>query len=512
MWQNIVKTTLLGTQRGKLSESDKVALQEFGIKTDAEPAKVVLQSAALIGQMQRVGKELSKRKGGLPSASPDEVLEICSDKAAYNLSLMLSNDEYSAALPEFLRHLENARKIIPPEALPQVLNKCIVDNELWKAIQNAVGERGKWLALQHPQWKNLLVEPKFENWELGTKAERLALLDYLRKHNPQKATELIASTWKEDGLRDRQYFLDTLHINLSESDEEFLEMCLNDRRKEIREIAALLLSKIENSALTNRLFAEALTYITIKTRLLQKTKIIVSIPENFKKEWKRDGIQEKSHQFKVGQKANWLGQIVQKIPPSKWEEQFKLSPSETLDIFLRSEWSELLLQALINATGTFKNPFWAEAILTFWMKKRNKNRFQNVTIQPLFKAVSKSLFNKMCLLELATNTSQNKGYIDDSEDVIILLMAYGDEYIWEDSLAKAFYFNLVHWLSQETRSWHGWHYRTILKKMVFKCNPHLHKELVREIPINSQVWSNWQKDFESFFTILQFRKEMIESI
>ena len=79
-------------------------------------------------------------------------------------------------------------------------------------------------------------------------------------------------------------------------------------------------------------------------------------------------------------------------------------------------------------------------------------------------------------------------------------MAYGDKYIWEDSLAKAFYFNLVGWLSQETRSWHGWHYRTILKKMVFKCNPHLHKELIRDIPINSQVWSNWQKDFESFFT------------
>lgn len=508
MWQNIVKTALLGTQRSKLSESDKIALQEFGVKTENEPAKVVLQAAALIGQMQRVGKELLMRKGGLPTASPAENLETCSEKAAYNLALMLSSEEFAPALPEFLRHLENAQKIIPPEALPQVLNECLNDEVLWNAIKNAVGKRGKWLALQHPEWKRLFVKPRFGDWETGTKAERLALLDYLRKHTPEKATALIASTWKEDSFRDRQYFLDTLEINLSEKDEAFLETCLDDGRKEIRGTAALLLSKIENSELVNRLFEAALDLLEIKRRTLKKPKLVVTIPEAFKNEWKRDGIHLVSHQFQVGQKANWLGQIIQKIPPSKWDEYFKLSPSETLDIFIRSEWSELLLQALINATGHFKNPFWAEAILNFWLNKRSSKRFNNVSIQPLFKAVSKSLFNKMCLLEL----KQGNGYIDDSEDVAVLLMAYGDEYIWEDSLAKAFYHNLVDWLAQETRSWHGWHYRTILKKMVFNCNPHLHQELIRDLPMNSQVWSNWQKDFESFFTILQFRKEMIGNI
>ena len=508
MWQNIIKTALIGTQRGKISESDKMALAEIGVKTDAEPAKIVLQAAALLGQMQRVGKELPKRKGGLPTASPDETLETCSDKAAYNLALMLSSEEFAPALPEFLRHLENADKVLPPEALPQVLNQCLVDNDLWEAIQSAVGERGKWLALQHPQWKNLVAQPKFENWDIGTKAERLSLLQFLRKQNPQKAIELIESTWTEDSFQDRQYFLDTLYVNLSENDAAFLEFCLDDSRKEIRQIAALLLSKIENSALNERLFQEALLMIQLKSRTFKKPKLAISIPDDFKKEWKRDGIHEKSHLFQFGQKANWLGQIIQKIPPQKWDEYFKTSPEETLDIFLRSDWSELLLQALINATGEHCNTFWAEAILTFWMKKRNKNRFQNVSIQPLFKAVSKSLFNKMCLLEL----TQRNGYLDDSEDVIQLLMTFGDKYVWEDSLAKAFYFNLTNWLSGETRSWHGWHYRTILKKMVFQIRPQLHQELIRNLPMNSQVWSNWQKDFEAFFTILQFRKEMIEHI
>ncbi|MFK7951167.1 MAG: DUF5691 domain-containing protein [Saprospiraceae bacterium] len=508
MWKEIVKTALIGTQRGKISESDKAILAEIGIKIDAEPAKILLQSAALLGQMQRVGKELPKRKGGLPTASPEEMLETYSDKAAYNLALMLSSEEFAPALPEFLRHLENANKVLPPEALPQVLNKCVVDSELWEAIKSAVGERGKWLALQHPEWKNLVTQPKFENWDIGTKAERLSLLQFLRKQNPQKAVELIESTWTEDSFQDRKYFLDTLHTNLSENDEDFLESCLNDRRKEVREVAAYLLSKIENSALNERLFQEALQLIEVKSRMFKKPKLIITIPEKFKKEWKRDGIQEKSHQFQFGQKANWLGQIIQKIPPQKWDEHFKTSSSETLDIFLRSDWSELLLQALVNATGEHGNSFFAEAILTFWIKKRNKNRFQNVSIQPLFKAVSKSLFNKMCLLEL----KQSKGYLDDSEDIIILLMAYGDKYTWEDSLAKAFYFNLTNWLSTESRSWHGWHYRTILKKMVFQIRPQLHKELIKELPMNSQVWSNWQKDFEAFFTILQFRKEMIENI
>ncbi len=508
MWQNIIKTTLLGTQRSKLSESDKMALEALGVNISNEPARIVLQAAALLGQMQRVGQELPKRKGGLPKVSPDEKLAVCSEKAAYNLTLMLSNEYFAPALPEFLRHLEYAKKILPPEALPQVLNKCVVDEALWGTMKNAIGERGKWLALQHQEWKNLVVVPTFVNWETGTKSERLALLEYLRKHEPQQATVLIASTWAEDDFRDRQYFLDTLNVNLSDLDEPFLESCLNDRRKEIREIAAVLLSKIENSALNKRLFEEALSFIKVKSRLIKKPKLVIEIPEDFKENWKRDGIQEKSHEFQVGQKANWLGQIINKIPPSKWDEYLKLSPDETLEIFIRSEWSELLLQALINATGLHKNSFWAEAILTFWMNKRNKNRFQNVSIQPIFKAVSKSLFNKICLLEL----KQMNGYIEDSEDVANLLMTYGDLYEWDNNLAKAFYDNLVNWLSTETRSWHGWYYRTILKKMVFKCNPELHQELIRNLPIHSQVWSNWQKDFEAFFTILQFRKEMIGHI
>ena len=97
----------------------------------------------------------------------------------------------------------------------------------------------------------MVAEPAFQDWEYGTKAERLLLLDYLRKRHPKKALELIESTWSEDSFQDRQYYLDTLHTNLSETDEEFLESCLDDSRQEIRQVAALLLSKIENKNLVN---------------------------------------------------------------------------------------------------------------------------------------------------------------------------------------------------------------------------------------------------------------------
>ena len=508
MWKEIVKNTLIGTQRGKISESDIIALSGIGINTNVEPAKVVLQAAAILGQMQRVGKELPKRNGGLPTAAPEEKLEPCSDKAANNLTLMLSSGKFAPALPEFLRYVQHARKILPPESLPQVLNKCLRNDEMWESIKNVIGERGKWLAEQHPVWKKLIEEPIVEDWEISTKAKRLDILDYLRKRNPQQALALIESTWSEDSFQDRQYFLDTLHTNLSIKDEAFLEQCLDDSRKEIRQVAALLLSKIEDSALNERLFQEALSLVELKTRTFKKPKLAVTIPEVFKKEWKRDGIHEKSHLFQFGQKANWLGQIIHKIPPQKWDTYFKTSPEETLDLFVRSDWSELLLQSLINATVAHKNTFWAEAILVFWIKKRNKNRFKNVNIQPIFKVVSKPLFNKICLLELTSM----KGYIEESEDIMQFMMAHADAYAWEDNLAKAFYYNLVNWLARETRSWNGWHYRTIMKKMVFNIRPQLHREFVQSIPMNSKVWSHWQKDFEAFFTILQFRKEMIEKI
>ena len=284
-----IKVALIGTDLSEISDGTKDALQKFGVDTKETSAKVLLEGAAIFSQMQKAGYEAQSFKGKLLEPCELGNTKICSKKSTDHLAQIL-NGMYEDVLEEFIQYLIHYKKSLPPEMLPELFEKCRSDKDLWKQIRFAIGERGYWLIQQNPDWEFLNGKANVENWEIGTKDERLAILQFLRSKNPALALEKIESTWKEDDLKLRVAFVKMLDSNLSLADEDFLEKCLDDKRKDIRREAAHLLSKLEGSKLIDRMVERVKGMITIKSRAAKKEKIDISLPDILQEEMIRDGL------------------------------------------------------------------------------------------------------------------------------------------------------------------------------------------------------------------------------
>jgi len=290
-WEELVKLALLGTDRSSLSPAMTAELQSYGIDTTKEITEVVLESAALYAPLQKAGYEPKTWEQPLLPKSPEETLANCSQQSANHLRLILMG-RYPYALTEFVLGMATYQKCLPFELLPDLLDKCIKDEFLWQQIQPIIGQRGNWLIDLNPVWQKLKVDVSQEKWELGTKVERVTILKKLRQEDPAAGLSMLLSTWAEDGLSEKTAFLKCLSIGLSDIDEAFLEACLDFSRKEIRENAAILLSKLPNSQLQQRISAYLEEAITIgKEEGVVKPFIILPSPKD--KALLRDGISPK---------------------------------------------------------------------------------------------------------------------------------------------------------------------------------------------------------------------------
>jgi hypothetical protein len=301
----LTQAALLGTAR---SAPPAVELPEALVTAgETAPERRLLRDAALLAVIGEAG-ELPDRVAALPEPAPDEARPRCPPAAAEHLRAIL-HGPYEAALGEWLDALARTGAVVPPEALRELLDRASGDRTLALRLERVLSERGRWLAVQHDDWEWAAGGDPAERWETGTRSARLHLLRALRAADPAAARELIASTWAQEGARDRETFLAELETGLSAADEPFLEACLEDRAQGVRALAVGLLSAIPGSALSRRM-AERLTPL-IGTRLRTLT---VELPDE---DLGRDGLTAKPPSG-MGERAWLLYQIVAAAPLSVW--------------------------------------------------------------------------------------------------------------------------------------------------------------------------------------------------
>ena len=501
LWKEITKIALIGTERGQLSEEVKTELKKYGIDTTADSAEVILKASALLSKIKRAGYQPQENTIKLPKQAPDETQDLCSPKSVHHLNVVL-NGSYKDALPEFLNILEEVGKRLPEEVLPDILEMGKKKQKDWDLLRKIIGARGEWLVKQNPDWQYIALSHDVENWEIGTKQERLAILRYWRKTDAPKGLELLKSTWKTESVSDKVDFLNALNINLSLNDEAFLEKSLDAKRKEERKTAAKLLAKLSESELVQRMFSRVKEFIEVDENRLK-----ISLPDNVNEAMSRDGINASVQWVKGGVKASRLGQILAIVPPTLMQAYFKKSPKQILHLYWKSEWRELLFQATMEATALHNDEAWSDAIFTFWMESANNYDVSEfININPLLENISESLFNKIAIMGL-TNA---KTLLSENHPVIHLLKL--SPYAWQPELTKALIKNLQLWMQTANTYWSGWHYKGVLKKGAFHSNPNLVNQFEMGWPREQRIWGTWEKEVDEFLGILRFRKMMIEEL
>ena len=183
MWQNLIKTALIGTDKSTPSVWVLEKLKEMGVKTE-DVSEAVLQGAGMLTLLRKGGYPLANFKGMLPELCEKETASLCSNSSVGHLKAIL-NGEYEEALEEFIFFTQHHKKVLPAPFLPQILHYCRGNRALWALVKPVIGCKGRWLLQQNEEWAHLedapsdvlkQVSPSLSNEETLKQAGEIVLL------------------------------------------------------------------------------------------------------------------------------------------------------------------------------------------------------------------------------------------------------------------------------------------------------------------------------------------------
>lgn len=376
VWNELVTAALLGTER-----RDPPVLPEAPGEASADgvdKAGRLLDEAALLAVRRRAGLVPSGAAPEPVALAPEEDAPVVPGPAAARLRRILAGEQIRV-LPEWLDAAAGRGFRVPAQSLPDVLERGRTDRMLRPPIARAAGRRGVWLALQNTDWAYLVGagdDPGGgpEVWETGTRNRRVAYLTMLRGSDPAKARELLRGTWAAEPAPDRAAFLATFGHGLSPGDEEFLETALEDRGKDVRQIASDLLARVPGSAYGARMAARARVCLVPERRSARgrgQTWIRVEPPQAHDEDMARDGVPfhpsgsfaPRSGGRPVGTRAAWLREILARTPLSTWTDLFGLPPMEIVCLPLSETDGRDVHIGWARAALAQRDAGWARALL-----------------------------------------------------------------------------------------------------------------------------------------------------
>lgn len=332
-----------------------------------QPAEAKLLGAvAALNQYEAAGRTPQATEL-TPMVAAEDSWPLCSRRAGDilgHLLLMSQTPAQASLLDEWLELAIAARRRAPHRQLPALLDYAVNHRTTRPAIVEVVGMRGRFLMKLNTRWQFAADDEQDPQsvWATGSRDQRLAALQRLRKADRAASVELLRSTAKEDAADDRAAFIAALGPTLSAEDEAFLESALDDRSVQVRRAAAELLARLANSAYVRRMSERVDALLTRKPK---SGGVEIKLPpDKFDPAWARDAVAEKVNEFGVGKRQGWLMQFVAAVPPSHWSQGWGMSPDECIAAVRRAgEFAEVVFLGLNAATARHPDVKWATALL-----------------------------------------------------------------------------------------------------------------------------------------------------
>ena len=499
LWDDILATAVVGTEQRELQlaarEDELGRLLGQIDNTDREGS--LLSAASVVA--------LYRNAGVAPPADTHALTETCvhddvsrsSAASGQHLASMLDG-EFQELLREWLAAMKTARKRVPEEHLPALLDYARADPSLHPTIADVVGQRGEWLAAQNPDWHYVSPRDDKDVWETGSRDDRLMLLDHLRTTDPTKARELLATTWSQESAKNRVAFLEKFAAGVNPADESFFNEALHDRSVEVRRTARKLLASLPNSDFSRRLQHLASQILNFKKPLIGKARIEVTLPEDPIAWLKANDIEIDSPPHSAGPKAWALKEIVSLIPITYWNGLWKKTPVEIVRAGDESEWHESFALGFLAAAQRDLDPAWIEALVFFTA---------NNPKQPLLLELVAYL--PAARLEALSLDALKSDSADLHSALPFLLKHRG---AWSDQLSRAVVNRVKKQISGGKDNPVDWQTKPGLKQFARYISPALYDELATGWPTESDAWSNWSKAVDAFQSLLAFRRDMHRAI
>ena len=492
-WPDLLATALLGTDRRALaSEVD-------------DPAGALLDEAAAWSVYRRAGVQ-PVRELGMPVPAPAESTPIVGPLAAARLSELVDAGSYvfhetsGALIAEWLAVTAVRRRRMPPEILPDLLHLARRRPELRPLVIAAAGARAAWLAAQNPEWTYLTATTDESGagdpatWHEGTSGQRAGYLIALRRTDPSAGRALLADEWPRLPPDERARFLAVLATGLGADDEEFLESALDDRRQEVRAVAADLLAGVPGSAYNARMANRAQSYLRVRGR-----SVVVEPPAQCDAAMRRDGIIVRPY-FGLGERTWWLEQVLARTPLSTFGGG---DPAAFFGLSLEDGWVTTVLRGLAQAAAGQGNAAWAEALLDRMEQRPQEHSRDHSLVEALYAALEPAEVGRRAIAAMGDDTAARGRLIE-----AILEHCPAP---WSDELARAVLAGFEAHARHKKMPYHLDRAREIAS---FRMPPEFAPEAARAVDrFRTDMPDHGRVDvFERLASTLQLRHEMIREI
>ena len=303
-WEGLRATSLVGTARRPVPSLPSLGV---ALRDGASREEALLEAAALADAVRRAGA-VAERAGVLDEPAPPETRPVAPSPAVQILELLLNQGPVAAGARDLLtRHwLDSAAAaecVVPPRLLPALLELgATKSSSVRRTVAAAVGERGAWLAARNPAWAWLAAPASpavVSTDELGEVLE-------LRRADPAAGRARVEQSWATDTAPARAAAVAALRVGLSADDEPFLERCLDDRAKSVREEAARLLDRLPESARAARMADRLRPLLAVHGSLRKHLEI--GLADDPDEAATRDGLVDPPKN--TSRRTFWLRQIV----------------------------------------------------------------------------------------------------------------------------------------------------------------------------------------------------------
>ncbi|GEP05182.1 DUF5691 domain-containing protein [Methylobacterium oxalidis] len=359
-WEAALATALLGADRAPTGLAG-APLEPWGEPGPAsDPGATLLARLAGHGVRHLAGRALAP---GLlvpaeprPPAGPE-----CPSAAAARLALLLSGGARDR-LAEWCGLAAAAGVRAPPWLVPALAAHRA---DLAEAVGRIAGSELAWLDRACADNPAEAAEPVSGDWSEGSPSERRTAFLAVRADAPEAARAALEAAFRTEKAEIRQSLVAALEVGLSEADAPFLEICLDDRASGVRAAAQRLLSRLPRSLLASRMAAraQAALAITAKRRLFGGTThaLAVTLPEESPM-LARDGVEPRAYERRGGGTgAGLLREILGAAPLHAFAEH---PPRLWIELALRSEWSDPIIEGFLAAVRREGDADWARALAT----------------------------------------------------------------------------------------------------------------------------------------------------
>lgn len=490
-WQHLLQQLLLGTNTtGNNSPPDS---------EEENDALALLLEAGRAHLLQKSSSPWQRYAKPIPAPPQHNTSRpTCSWRSLQHLDAILKG-HHAAALPEFVRLLNQYGGSLPMAQLPQLLERCLKEDQLWLQLQPVLDERANWLAKQHPRWSALVDTADSLSWRASLPlAEQLKQLKRYRLHDAQAARDSLIAIWSQLNTREQGRLLAALAIQLSQDDEAWLEECRHAKRKEVRNVATELLALLPDSALVGRLWDWL-----AQTLILKDGHAEIDWPEELPKATTADGITPKGSKLPGGLRANWLYQLVSRVPLWKWTEHWNLPVVSILNSWRALPEAPLLLGAAAESLNRHWDEDWAAALAAYWLHTNNETLWQKPAAKQVLERVSDKTFNS-CLLAWL----EQHGPLVPEDSVAAYWLSL-QQHNWDERLSKIVlggFRDIAR--NRGIQQWNLYHYNRIFEAAAYRSDVALFDELRQGWTFNNPGFGRWSTALEKLLQTMHFRRDM----